>query len=127
MKVSPDAVALKEIKTGDQVEVKYLEAVALAIENPKATPATAMAEETVQVASEQGTFPEATAVKTSAITAQVEDLDRKNRIVTLRDSAGNRLIMKASPDVLEFANLKIGDHIRTRYTEAIAFEVHRAS
>ena len=122
MKVNPDVVPLKEIKKGDPVQVKYLESIALSLEKAK-TPAPVIAEETVEVTSAQSTTPGAMVVNTMAVTAKVQDVDRTNRTVTLRDPEGNQLTLKAGPAVEGFDQIKIGDLILARYTQALAIEV----
>ena len=122
MKVDPDVVPIKEVKKGDQVEVRYLESVAIAIDDARKTLPVRAAANAVEVSPAQGAKP-AQVVRTTVVTATVEDLDKANRIITLRDADRNRNTLKASPDLAGFDDLKIGDRIVTTYTDAVAIEV----
>src|SRR6478735_813758 len=56
-------------------------------------------------------------------TATVEAIDQSTRIVRLRAANGRAWVMQASPDVRNIGQIKPGDLVKVRYTEAIAAEV----
>jgi phosphotransferase system HPr-like phosphotransfer protein len=122
LKVNPEVAQLDSIKKGDNVQVKYLESIALSIQDANAAPPALAAAHAVTVAPAQGSQP-ATVVNTTAVTATVEQVDAQNRMVTLRDPDGNRLVVKAAPDVQGLDQLKKGDKILAQYTQALAFDV----
>jgi hypothetical protein len=125
LKASPDVARLDQIKKGDRVDVRYLEPVALSLA-PANKPSNTPVSKSVDVAPLQGTAPGTVAVNTESIVASVEDIDRQNRTVTLKDSDGTLLTIKAAPEMAEFDQLKVGDKIAAQYTQAIAFQVSRA-
>jgi hypothetical protein len=128
LRIDPSVIPIQDIKKGDQIQATYLEAVALSLEPTQAqAKAPVMAEEKVQVTPSQGSAtPTTIMVNTADITAQVESVDKANRTVTLKDPDGNQLVLKAGPDIREFDQLKAGDRILARYTQAMAIEVQRA-
>jgi hypothetical protein len=56
-------------------------------------------------------------------TAKVEAIDQSTRIVRLRAANGRAWVVQASPDVRNIGQIKPGDLVKVRYTEAIAAEV----
>lgn len=56
-------------------------------------------------------------------TATVEAIDPATRLVRLRGADGRTRVVQAGPDVRNFGQVKVGDVVRVRYTEAIAAEV----
>jgi len=56
-------------------------------------------------------------------TATVESIDAATRMVRLRGADGRSWAVQAGPDVRNFGQVKAGDLVRVRYTEAVAAEV----
>jgi len=56
-------------------------------------------------------------------TATVEAVDAATRMVRLRAADGHLWVVQAGPDVRNLAQVKAGDLVKVRYTEAIAAEV----
>ena len=123
LKVGPDVKDLDQVKPGDQLVVRYLESVALFVrkggEPPAATEATA-----VQVAP-KGKKPAAVAVDTVEVTGTVEAIDYAKRTVTLKGPEGKTRTIKVDPSVKRLAEVKKGDQVVARYTEAIAISVQK--
>jgi hypothetical protein len=65
---------------------------------------------------------EVTVGETIERTFNVEAIDYANRLVTLRDAQGPTLVY-AGPQVRNLAQVKPGDRVVVRYTEAIAAEL----
>ncbi len=126
LKVAPEVAQLDKIKKGEHVDIRYLESVALSLQNANSGAAAPTVAKAVEVAPAQGSTPGAVAVNTQAVTATVEQIDRQNRTIALRDPDGNRIVVKAGPDLQGFDQLKQGDKIQAQYTQALAFEVHPA-
>jgi hypothetical protein len=123
LKVGPEVKNLDQVKPGDQLVIRYLESIALFVrkggEPPAATEATA-----VQVAP-KGKKPAAVAVDTAEVTGTVEAIDYAKRTVTLKGPEGKTRTIKVDPSVKRLAEVKKGDQVVARYTEAIAISVQK--
>jgi hypothetical protein len=60
------------------------------------------------------------------MTARVEDIDYKNRTVTLRVPQQKTVTLKVDKDVKRFNEVKKGDEIVVKHTEALAISVQPA-
>lgn len=114
---------LDQVKVGDQVVAEYVESVALFVQKPELG---AIADETrfVKVAA-RGEKPGAIAVATQEIRATVEAIDYENRLVTLRGPRGNAVTLRVDESVVNFKNVKQGDEVVARHTEAMAINVRK--
>ena len=56
-------------------------------------------------------------------TSTVESVDAATRMVRLRGADGRSWAVHAGPDVRNFGQIKAGDLVKVRYTEAVAAEV----
>lgn len=56
------------------------------------------------------------------VSAVITALDLKNRIVTLKGSAGNEFSVVVDPAVNGLANAKVGDTVSVKYYRALAFD-----
>jgi len=123
LEVGPEARNFDQIRVGDNVKVTYYESVALFLgkkgEKPDASASV------VAARSAKGEMPAGGMVETVDVSAQVVDIDTKNRTVTLEIPGGKTVTRKVDPAVKAFDTLKIGDSINVRYTEAIAISVER--
>lgn len=119
LKVGPEVKDLDQVKPGDQLIVRYFESLALFVrkggEPPTATERTA-----VQVAP-KGKKPAAVAVDTVEFRGTVEAIDYAKLRVTLKGPEGKTRTLKVDPSVKRLNEVKKGDQIVVRYTEAIAF------
>lgn len=59
------------------------------------------------------------------LTATVESIDHRSRIVVLRDDAGNRIKLEASNGVRNLGQVNIGDRVDVGYRVGLALEVTR--
>jgi hypothetical protein len=121
LKVGPNAKNFDQIKVGDQVKGKFLDSVALFVRKAGAPPDAAEMQ-AISVAP-RGQKPKAMTVDTVEISAKVEKIDYKKRLVTLKGPEGNTRTIKVDPRVKRLAEIKVGDDIVLRHTEAIAIEV----
>ena len=124
LKVSPDVKNFKQIKPGDRVTTKYYESTAIFVRKPDEPPFAEKAS-AVQVAA-PGQRPGTIAVETMEMTARVEDINYKNRTVTLRGPQQKTATLKVSKDVKRFGEVKKGDEVVIRHTEALAIDVRAA-
>jgi hypothetical protein len=121
LKVDKNAKNFDQVKKGDQVTAEYYESVAVFVRKPGAEPGAAGLE-TVQVAP-PGQKPAGMVVNTSELTATVAAIDYKKRTVTLKGPEGNTKTLKVDKSVKKFNNIKKGDDVVVRVTEAVAISV----
>jgi len=75
-----------------------------------------------------GTAPgKAGAVQTVNITATITAIDKASRDVTLRGPQGNEMTVTAGAEVKNFDNLKVGDQVEAKFTQALAIAVEPAA
>jgi hypothetical protein len=121
VKASQEVKNFDQIKPGDLLTVRYLESVALFVrksgEPPAATETTA-----VEVAS-KGQKPAGVVVNTVDVTGSVEAVDVAKRTVTLKGPEGKTRTLKVDPSVKRLAEVKKGDQVVARHTEALALSV----
>jgi hypothetical protein len=118
LKAPPEAKNFDQIKPGDSVRAEYLEAVAILVRTPSGPPQ-AGEKATIAVAP-KGEKPRAVATKTVEMTAKVEAIDYDKRTVTLMGPQGNRRMVKVDESVKRLNEVKPGDEVVVRYTEAVA-------
>ena len=124
LKVGPDVKDLDQVKPGDQLVVRYFEPLALFVR--KATEPRAPTEGTVVEVISKGKRPVAVAVDTAEFKGTIEAIDYTKRRVTLKGPEGKTRTIKVDPSVKRLDEVKRGDQIVVRYTEAIAFSVRKA-
>ena len=73
--------------------------------------------------SEKGEKPRGAVVKTTQVTATVEDIDYAKREVKLKGPEGNTVKITVGDKVKRLDEVKKGDQIVARYTEALAVSV----
>jgi hypothetical protein len=122
LQVSPDVPHLNFLRQGDKVVARYVQSVALALGNPHDQ---LPAPDKVQAASPDGKGPPVL-VNTQTLTAIAEQIDRKQRTVTLRTPQGNRITVVVSPDDKTIDRLKPGDAVLAQYTEGLLFDIQKA-
>ena len=119
--VPPEAKNFDQVKVGDKVKVKYVDSVAIFVRKSSDPP---NASETKAVAvAPRGQKPMAAAINTVEVTANVEKVDYQRRLITLKGPEGNVRTLKVDPRVKRLAEIKPGDDIVLRRTEAVALEV----
>jgi hypothetical protein len=112
------------IQVGDHVNVEYYASVALYLGEPGTQP-TADAGLIVARAP-RGEQPARVAVGAVDVSAQVQDIDRSRRTVTLEGHDGRVVTFKVDKRMKAFDTLRVGDAIHARFTEAIAVSLERA-
>jgi hypothetical protein len=121
LKVDKNAKNFDQVKKGDQVTAQYYESIAVFVRKAGDQPSAAGLD-TVQVAP-PGQKPAAIAVNTAELTAKVEAIDYKKRTLTLKGPEGNTKTLKIDKSVKKFKNIKQGDDVVVRLTEAVAISV----
>lgn len=66
---------------------------------------------------------QASAANVAKATATVESVDQESRSLVLRNSAGDRMLVVAGPEVRNFEQIEVGDRVAATYQEAILAEV----
>jgi len=112
-----------QIEIGDKVVVEYYESVAVYVTGPGQEPSASEISE-VGVAP-KGEKPGIGAVDTIKVTATVEDINYKTRKVTLKGPEGNTVTIKVPESRKNLENVKKGDTVVMRYTEAVAISVRK--
>lgn len=111
-----------QIEVGDRLDVKYTEAVAVAVflEEPGAIGRT----ETIGVSrADLGQKPHGTIERTVDITARISALDKTKRVATLTGSK-YEVTLKVSDDV-DLTKINVGDTVRVKYIESLALSVNK--
>lgn len=115
---------LPQVQVGDQVVVKYYEAIALRVLAPgEATPSPSA---TGAVATAQpGQMPAAVGGREVTVTVTIEAINRKAGTVTFKGPEGNSHTVKAQ-DPKNLEKVKVGDKVEITYTEALGISVEKA-
>lgn len=109
-----------QIKVGDRVVAKYVEALTLELRKTKA-PLDAKGEVAVARA-KPGERPAGAVGREVTILADVVNVDPKNSLISLKGPRGNVIDLKVrNPD--QFKVVKKGDQVEVVYTEALAMAV----
>ena len=120
--VGPDVVNFNQIHVGDKVRATVTEALAVSVRKTDAPP---NAGDTVSVAlAPKGTKPGMFVTKTEEVTSRITDVNRAARTITLAELAGGPKTVKLGPDV-NVSDLKKGDDVVVRYTDALALYVEK--
>jgi hypothetical protein len=123
LKVPPEARNFDQIQPGDTVRAEYLDAVAVFVRKAGAPPQAA--ERTAVAVAPKGGMPAGVIVETVEVTAKVEAVDGINRTVTLRGPEGNVRTVKVDESVKRFDEVKPGDEVVIRHTQALALKLER--
>ena len=120
LKVPKESQNFDQVKIGSTFKVKFVEAVAVALQ--RGGTASASASQTVRLAPKGGT-PGGVVVSTVQISATVEAIDYASREVAVKGPRGNILALRVADSVQGFSDIDIGDSITLVYTEAMAMEM----
>jgi Cu/Ag efflux protein CusF len=112
---------LDQVKVGDKVNLEFVEELALFVRKADAPPS-ATDVRMVELAP-RGQKPSGLVAETIELTGNVEAVDSKKRTITLKGPAGNVRTFKVDKAVKNFDQIKKGDQIVLRITEAVALSV----
>jgi hypothetical protein len=121
VKCGPEVRNFDQIHVGDDVTAEFLESVEIFVASEKAEPRTGTAS-AVQRAP-LGSKPAITEVQSVEVTAVVESIDHVTRMVKLRGPDGKTKTVKAGPEVKRLDEVKQGDTVVVRYTQAASINV----
>jgi hypothetical protein len=121
LKVDPKVKNFAQVKAGDDIVLRYAEAVSVKLEK-----GTAGRSETVTttgpVTAPAGVKPGAAIGQQTVIVANVQGVDAKRQEVLLQGPNGGYVEVKVKdPNV--FNNVKVGDSVQVTYTEALVIDV----
>jgi hypothetical protein len=123
VKAGPQVRNLDQIKAGDQLVIRHLESVALFVRK-SGEPPHASEVAVVEVAA-KGQKPGGIMVDTVEVTGRVEAIDYAKRKLTLIGPGGKAKTVKVDPAVKRFKEVKKGDEVVLRHTEAFAIAVRK--
>jgi hypothetical protein len=118
---APNARNLDQVHVGDKVNLQYTEELALIVRKSDAQPS-ATQTETVTLAP-KGQKPAGVVARTVELTGTVESIDPKKRTVAVKGPAGNVRTFHVDKAVKNFNQIKVGDQVVLRITEAVALSV----
>ena len=122
LRVGPGVKNLDMVARGDQLVVRYFEPLALFVRKD-GEPRAATEGTAVQVVPDKAKKPAPVAVDTVELKGTVEAIEYAKRRVTLKGPEGKSRTIKVDPSVKRLNEVKKGDKIVVRHTEAIAFSV----
>jgi hypothetical protein len=123
VEVGKAAKNFNQIKVGDQVKLEYYEAVAIYVAADGKPPAVNAA--VVVATAPKGMKPAGEAIEVVDVSATIQAIDTAKRTLTLKGPQGNLIPLKVDKSVKAFDQLKVGDSIHVRYTEAVAITVSK--
>jgi len=122
-KLGPEVKNFDQIKVGDQVKATYAESIAVYVAKSNEKPS-ADEVQVIQVAP-KGEKPGLFMADTFEISAKVEKIDYKKREITLKGSDDKTKKFPVDKRVKNFKNIKVGDEVVMKITEAIAIYVEK--
>jgi hypothetical protein len=119
----PEVRNFAQIHVGDKVTATKYQEVAVFVTPPGEAPSSTETESIERAA--LGQKPAGSYTRTVDLSATVEAVDLKNRIVTLRGPKGNVVTLKVGDHVKRLGEVKVGDTVAARYTEIVEISVSK--
>ena len=119
----PDVKNFAQIKVGDFVVVRYIEALTLELKKG-GTALRQRSDRDMGVAAKPGERPAAAVGTQTTVVADVTAVDRKKQLVTLRGPKQTVDLQLRDPEQIKL--VKVGDQVEATYTEAAAISVEPA-
>jgi len=120
----PDVRNFDQIKVGDMVMARYMEALTLTLKKD-GKELRAKTEQTDAARAAAGEKPAGIVGRQVEVTADVIAVDAKTQTLTLKGP--KQTVELKVPDPKQFALVKVGDQIQAVYTEAVALSVEPAA
>ena len=121
LEVGKAAKNFNQIKVGDQVKLEYYESVAIYVGAAGKPPQENVG--VIAAAAPKGQKPAGEVIEVVDVSAVIQAIDPAKRTLTLKGPQGNVIPLKVDRSVKAFDQLKVGDSIHVRYTEAVAISV----
>ena len=112
---------LDQVKVGDKVNLQFTEELALYVRKSDAQPSATQAD--MVALAPKGQKPAGLMARTIELTGTVESIDPKKRTVAVKGPAGNVRTFHVDKAVKNFDQIKTGDQVVLRFTEAVALSV----
>ena len=122
-KAGNDVINFDSIRQGDRVRATVSEALAISVRKA-GVPSNPRNATTVSLAP-KGAKPGIFVANTVEVNGTIESIDAAKRTITLRKPAGEPRTLKLAPTV-KLANLRKGDDVVVRYTQAVALFVDKS-
>ena len=119
----PEVKNFAQMKVGDQVKVKYVEALTLELKKGSTAPV-ARTDTAAAGAAKPGERPAGAVGRQVTVMAEVVALDPAKQVVTLRGPQRTLDLKVADPE--QFKRVAKGDRVEATYTEAMAITVEPA-
>ncbi len=125
VEAGPEVRNLAQLKAGDQITVRYQQALAVELVPANRGDKPGVAVESSETRAEKGQTPGASAEQAVTLTTTLTAVDLKNHTITLRGPEGNERVIAVKDPARQamLPKLKVGDLVRITYVEAIALEV----
>ena len=120
----PEVKNFAQMKVGDQVNVEYVESLALELKKGGGAPVAATAKAGA-AAAKPGERPAGVVGKQVTVVADVIDVNAETQVVTLKGP--QRTVELKVRDPEQFKLIKKGDQVQATYTEALAIAVTPAA
>lgn len=116
---------LKQVKKGDRVSIQYYESVAwdLIKKKYREEPTKSVSETTTRA--EPGQQPSGQTTREVRLIAEVQKVDKRTPSITLKGPEG-RVETVIVQDVKNLKDVKVGDQLDIRFTEALAVSLEKA-
>jgi hypothetical protein len=124
IKVPDEAQNLDQVQVGDNVEIRYLESTAIFVTEGQGEAPSAQQAEVVELAP-KGAPAQGMMAKVTQITATVEAINYEERWVHLRGPKGRLVKVNVPEEAERFPNVRVGDQVVVRHTEAIAMKLQK--
>jgi hypothetical protein len=118
--VPPSIPNLDKVNVGDTVTVSYVEAIAIYLRESTDPP---VASSTNAVTVKPTGLPGVANVTVHEVQVKVLSVNQQTRWMTVQGPKFNLHTIHVDPSVAAFSNVKVGDQIVLRYTEALAVSV----
>lgn len=123
IELTEDVQNFDQIRTGDEVVIEVYSALAMQLAK-KNEPLQEGATTMVGVA-RPGEKPKLVVVDVVEVIAEISDVDREERVVTVTGPLGKSVKLQVPEDVEGFDELKVGDEVNARYAETFAISVQK--
>ena len=122
--VGPEVKNFDQIKVGDQVALRYVEALSLELKKGGKAPVE-RTDSMMSGTAKPGEKPAAGVGRQVQVTANVVAVDAATQTVTLKGP--QRTVSLHVGDPAQFKLVKVGDQVEAKYTEAVALSVEPAA
>ena len=111
------------LKPGDSVHADFVESVAIAVRKTSDPPVASAAN--VVTAAPKGGLPAVSDVSVKQVEANVLAVDQKTRMISLMSDRGTMWTFKVDPGVTAFGQIKKGNQVVVRFTDAVLITFSR--